>query len=81
MEAAFPARSGEIDMVELCPSTGVYSNFAGAEPPLGYQVKWPNADGDNFDGQVSMWLVHNGIHHSIQVKMCGADQAAANGGA
>merc|ERR1712137_679660 len=72
-------KSGEIDMVELCPNTHVYSNFAGAQEPEGLQVRWPNADPNNFDGHVSMW-VEPGSKPQVKVKMCSAEQAANNAG-
>lgn len=73
--------SGEIDMVELCPTHHVYSNFAGASSSEGTQVRWRSADPNSFDGHVSMWKDKgdDGKYH-VKVKMCSADQAAANAG-
>jgi len=45
------ASSGEIDMLEMCPSDALYSNFAGG----GTQKKWSFADANNFHGHTTMW--------------------------
>merc|ERR1712224_531222 len=50
-------KSGEIDMVELCPTHSVSSNFAGAAAPVGYEKSWSGVDPDGFSGHVTMW--HN----------------------
>jgi len=43
--------SGEIDMLEMCPTDALYSNFAGG----GTQKKWSSADVNNFHGHTTMW--------------------------
>jgi len=59
--------SGEIDMVENCPSTEVRSNFAGG----GSQITWTIADPNSFRGHCTMWKQAdaNGVQ-SIHVKVC-----------
>lgn len=68
--------SGEIDMVENCPVEAISSNFAGAEPPLGYQKQWKIADPNGFSGHVTMWN-SNG---DITVKLCSNAEKKGNGG-
>jgi hypothetical protein len=45
-------RSGEVDMMENCPSDAVWSNFAGG----GTQVKWSFADPNNLRSHTTMWV-------------------------
>lgn len=69
-------KSGEIDMVELCPTHSVSSNFAGASAPVGYQKTWKVADPNSFSGHVTMWNTNG----DITVKMCKKSTASSNGG-
>jgi len=72
-------RSGEIDMVELCPTDGIHSNFAGAYAPYGSEVKW-NYDANSFSGHVTMIIDSAG---EVTVDLCtgSAPCAKTNGGA
>jgi len=73
-------KSGEIDMVEMCPTHHLYSNFAGASGSVGKQVRW-DADSNDFDGHVSMWkALGNSGKYEVKVKLCSVDEAAANAG-
>lgn len=58
--------SGELDLAELCPVGDVWSNFAGAHEPIGYQKKWEEADPNWFVGHVTMWNKGG----AVTVKMC-----------
>jgi hypothetical protein len=71
--------SGEIDMVEVCPTSSLHSNFAGVYPPTGYEVAW-NYDANSFAGHVTM-VIENG---KVTVSMCssvGGHCSTTNGGA
>jgi len=61
--------SGEIDMLENCPTDQLWSNFAGGSQ----QVAWSFADTDSFSGHTTMTLWKqvdgNGVM-SIHVKTC-----------
>lgn len=59
--------SGEIDMLENCPTDSVHSNFAGG----GSQIEWGFADANNWNGHTTMWKQQDadGIM-SIHVKAC-----------
>jgi hypothetical protein len=59
--------SGEVDMMENCPSSAVYSNFAGG----GDQVRWSFADPNNLRSHTTMWkrADSNGVM-SVFVKTC-----------
>jgi len=70
-----PGHSGELDLAELCPVGEVWSNFAGAKEPMGYQKQW-HLDPNWFAGHVTMWN-HGG---AITVKMCDEEERDSNGG-
>lgn len=75
------ARSGEIDMVELCPTPQVMTNFAGATPPIGYPARWSVADPNGFSGHVTLWRqVAADGRHGVTVKLCEKREAEENGG-
>jgi len=59
--------SGEIDMMENCPTNAVYNNFAGG----GSQVRVEIADPNSFQGHTTLWKQDdgNGIQ-SIHVRTC-----------
>lgn len=57
--------SGEIDMVEICPTSLLRSNFAGVYSPYGTEVAW-NYDANSFAGHVTM-VIDNG---RVSVNMC-----------
>lgn len=59
--------SGEIDMLENCPSDALHSNFAGG----GSQITWAIADPNSFQGHTTMWKQADGDGvMSIHVKTC-----------
>jgi hypothetical protein len=68
-------------MVELCPTNAIWSNFAGAQPPVGYQKKWSGADPNKYSGHVTLWKqpAADG-DHAVTVKMCSQEEAAAHAG-
>jgi len=75
-------RSGEIDMVEMCPTSKISSNFAGASAPIGYQVHgWSGTSPDSFSGHVTVWKqkASDGVT-GITVKLCSATEASDNSG-
>lgn len=57
--------SGEIDMVEICPSDQLRSNFAGVKKPTGTEVAW-HYDANSFSGHVTMVIVDG----KVTVNMC-----------
>merc|ERR1712070_1034433 len=61
--------SGEIDMVENCPSDTIASNFAGGHN----EVKWPY-DANNFNGHLTLWNDGN-----IRMKLCSAEEVQGDG--
>lgn len=66
--------SGEIDMVENCPSNAVHSNFAGG----GSQVKWSFADPNSVRFHTTMWKQADGDGvQSIHVKSCDPGEAGS----
>lgn len=62
-------QSGEIDMVELCPSESISSNFAAGGNP----VTW-SADPNYFSGHVTLW--NSG---DIKVKLCADNEVQSDG--
>lgn len=72
--------SGEIDLVELCPAGDVWTNFAGAEEPIGYQSKWEFADPNYFAGHVTMWKHWDNGKGGITAKLCDEAERDSNGG-
>jgi len=71
-----PGHSGELDLAELCPVGDVWTNFAGAKDPIGYQKKWETIDSNWFAGHVTMWNKDGGI----TAKMCDEAERDSNGG-
>lgn len=69
-------RSGEIDLVEMCPSGAVHTNFGGGLPTDSkptYPKLWKSADPNSFSGHVTLWKKKSskaGGRSSIAVKMC-----------
>lgn len=61
--------SGEIDMVENCPSDRVASNFAGGGNP----VKW-DVDPNYFSGHVTLWNTGD-----IKMKLCNDNEVQGDG--
>jgi len=72
--------SGELDLVELCPAGDVWTNFAGAEAPIGYQSKWEFADPNYFIGHVTMWKNEDGGKGGVTAKMCDETERDNHGG-
>jgi len=74
-------RSGEIDMVEMCPTSVFASNWAGMVPDIGQvQKSWPYS-ADSFSGHVTMVIDEDG---KVSVNLCksvGEECAITNGGA
>jgi hypothetical protein len=68
--------SGEIDMLENCPTDALWSNFAGG----GDQVSWAFANTDSFSGHTSMWkrADDDGVV-SIYVQTCDASEVDGTG--
>lgn len=65
--------SGEVDMLENCPSSSVDSNFAGG----GTQEKWTIANPNSFQGHMTMWKQADEADsstQSIHVKLCNPDE-------
>merc|ERR1712083_1101605 len=65
--------SGEVDMLEFCPSDEVRSNFAGG----GDQVEWKGFNANDLRGHVTMWKLkdEDADTYSIHVRMCQFDEA------
>lgn len=72
--------SGELDLVELCPAGDVWTNFAGAEPPIGFQSKWSVADSNYFAGHVTMWKHWDNGKGSVTAKVCDEAERDRYGG-
>lgn len=70
-----PGHSGELDLAELCPAGEVWTNFAGAKSPIGFQTKW-EADPNWFAGHVTMWNRGG----AITAKMCSEAERDSYGG-
>lgn len=69
--------AGEIDMLENCPSSALYSNFAGGGNPKRWEISNPNS----FQGHMTMWKQDDGDGiMSIRVKTCTSKEATEGSG-
>jgi len=64
--------SGEIDMLENCPSDSLHSNFAGGGTPK----TWTFADPNSFSGHVTVWKKSTG---DIYVSVCSSSDLTSEG--